>query len=370
MLSDAEKDFRAGIWYSIVSLERILTVMTGRPSMVKDEDCSVTLPLIESEKGNSRNPLEVRTTFAAVAGPPNANYSNQILRRAEKTSDLSPDVPHPEAYFSYYAQLHAISQLVADELYHPAIRNAKWSDIQRKIQSLDEKLLDWAARLPDVFDIQAPSSTSANESFRVALGILFGSTRMIINRPCLGGTDCKISNQSDASRDASRVGADQCVISAKAVLGFVSDEENLHRILAGPLWWMLPHHLKRATTVLLLDLAYRLPDKASEVGKVLDFARNAVDWLQKLAPFGEASHKSWVTLSHLLRLITEKIGRGTFDSHHSFDSNLTTQHSTEESTDGQGGIGPTPFPDALSMWEQQNDYHQGFYYPGTVSSAI
>jgi hypothetical protein len=364
-LSDAEKDFRVGVWYSIVSLERVVTVMTGRPSMVKDEDCSVTIPLIASEKAHpSPAGPDGEPTSTPAEGtnvPLGSNYSMQIFKRAEKTPDLSPGIPHPVAYFSYYAQLNAISQLVVDELYNPIIRDSKWSDIQRKIQKLDEKLLRWAAVLPAVFDIQAPSSSSANEAYRVALGILFCSTRMIINRPCLCRLDGKIANQSESSREAKQRGANRCVVAAKAVLNFISDEDNLDRILSGPLWWMLSHHLKRATTILLLELALRLADNASEADKVLVDAKQAVNWLKKMAMFSDAAKSSWITLSHLLRLTAEKIGADTSDII------PTRPHTPDQPLYAFSGSGPILPPDTRSVWPPQQDSDPyGFYHPGTV----
>lgn len=369
MLSVAEKEFRVGIWYSIVSLERVITVMTGRPTMVKDEDCSVTIPLtdleiIDSPITEPTGPSVVKVTGFANR-PPRSNYSVRIFRRAEKAPNLPLNVPHPTAYFSYYAQLNAISQLVADELYHPTVRNSKWSDIQRKIQGLDEKLLQWAAALPNVFNIQAPSSSSVNESYRVALGILFSSTRMIINRPCLCRLDAEVSNQSGALRDSTRLSADRCVASAKGVLELIADEENLDRILTGPLWWMLPHHLKRATTILLLDLAYRLAERASEADKVVNYAKEAVHWLQKMAHFSEAAKNSWITLNHLLRLTIEKIGGDPSDFTQSTDPNPPA-HSSDHSTEGMGGVGPTLFPGTAGMWQQPGGFEHGFHHLGTV----
>jgi hypothetical protein len=143
-LSDAEKDFRAGIWFSVVSLERIVTVMTGRPFMINDEDCSVTLPLVDSERDHSPLDGEGKPNLSSTDISIHSSSSNHyidIFKRIDNTPVFSPDDLHSAAYFSYYAQLNGISQFMADKLYHPSIRSSKWSDIQRRIQELDEKLL-------------------------------------------------------------------------------------------------------------------------------------------------------------------------------------------------------------------------------------
>lgn len=43
-MSDRRRDLRLSIWFSVLTLERTMTIITGRPSMIRDMDCSVVLP--------------------------------------------------------------------------------------------------------------------------------------------------------------------------------------------------------------------------------------------------------------------------------------------------------------------------------------
>jgi hypothetical protein len=192
---------------------------------------------------------------------------------------------------------------------------------------------------------------------------------MIINRSCLCRIDRKILNQSNTSRVANHISADRCISSVKAVLEFIADDENLERILTGPLWWMLSHHLKRATTIILLGLSYRLSAKASKAEEILVYAKKAVNWLRYMAAFSDAAKRSWTTLSHLLRLTIEKIGGDTSDiiSASSSDHYHAPPPSNDLPKHVTSDFSLTISPVTITMWQQQQgNYHYAFNFPGTV----
>lgn len=320
----AEKDFRVRIWYSILSLERVLAVMTGRPSMVHDKDCSVPLPSLDYH-----DPLLAGVGYRDESQDLSSmGYGTRILAPASiapmtkdfiKRPRLLTNPPISIVYFRYFAELNALAQDVLFQLYNPNIRHLKWSEIHRRILELDDGAIQWASVLPKVLDILVPSLDTRNEPYRIAIAILLNSVRMIINRPCLCRLDRKISNQSSKSAEASRESASKCVHLARAILTYLPNEPDLKKNHSGPLWWMLHHHLKRATTVLLLELAYRSVHMPSEWEEILVDAKKGVTWLRALATYSVATKNSWVKLSRLLQLAAQKVGGDASDIVTHFD---------------------------------------------------
>ena len=99
---------------------------------------------------------------------------------------------------------------------------------------------------------------------------------------------------------------------------------------------------------------------------MVNYAKEAVHWLQKMAHFSEAAKHSWITLSHLLRLTMEKIG-GDHSDFTQFSDPNPLLHSSDHSTDGMGGVGPSLFPDGTAgMWQQPGGFEHGFHHFGTV----
>lgn len=323
-LTDAEKDFRARIWYSILSLERVMSGMTGRPSMVREKDCSTPLPSL-----NYQDPLlaaardqdqfqDIPSMDLGTGVPISASVAPES-KHMIKRPQLSIDAPVSIIYFRYFVELNALAQEVLLRLYNPEIRNLKWSNIQRLIHELDNKLIQWGSTLPRVLDSQVQPLDARNEPYQNAIGIFFSSVRMIINHPCLCRLDRKISNLSDKSAEASRESAAKCVHLARAVLVYLSNEPDLRKNDPGPLWWMLHHHLKRAITVLLLELAYRSVHMPSEWEEILVDAKKGLNWLHALAIHSVAAKNSWITLSRLLLLAARKVGGDTSDIITDFD---------------------------------------------------
>ena len=287
--------------------------MTGRPSMVRNRDCSVILPLLMAEEGSLRDIENLHQTHlvsssdygSRALGSPS---SPPIQRAVDSKSFASSKTARADAYFHHYVTLNALAQQAMARLYSPEIRRLKWSEIQRRIEELDAKLVQWNAALPAPFSLETPSQDSQAESYRVALGILSHSTRTVINRPCLCRLDRRMADQSRHSNRADHASANKCVSSARSVIGLVSDRPHNAVLHQGTLWWMTVHHLKRAVTVVLLELAFRAEHMPSEAEDILSEAKGAINWLRGMAVFDAGAHRSWISLSRLLRLAAQKVG--------------------------------------------------------------
>lgn len=319
-LTDAAKDFRIHIWYSIVSLERVMTVMTSRPSMIRERDCSVPLPSLNSQyralADQKPDSTSLRDLPRHTLGPSLSWPAFGSVAASEKPSLLPSRRLNSTTYFRYYVEINALAQLVVTRLYNPEVRHLKWSEIQRRILELDEKLVEWASNLPmniNVQDLPPRDAAGKREPLQQALGILFYVTRTIINRPCLCRLDRLIARQSDMSLDVNRDMANKCVHSAQAMLAFLPDEPELDIIYASPLWWAMHRHVKRAGTVLLLELAFRVPHMPSQSEQLLVDAKKAVRWLRTMATTSAPAEQAWTALSWLLKRAGQRVGGDTTD---------------------------------------------------------
>jgi hypothetical protein len=317
-MSESDKSHRIRIWFSILAAERILSMVTGRPCMVKEHDCCVPPPLPPppSDDQDSRG-----ASLGSLA------YSSRDLGRRHSGSRISsrPSLRSPESgvqtssssdamtYFFHFVELHSLSQGILEGLYAPDVRNLKWSEIQRRIIRLDDQLSQWTATLPDWLEPNTPSREAHTEAYRVNLAIMSHGMRAIINRPCLCSIDRRIAHQSDASLKDNREAANKCVSSAQTVLSYLSNKPDPHSLRWSPVWWMLLHHIKRAATVLLLELSYRAEHMPSEAEEILQSAKKAINWLRSLGSSSVAAYRSWVTLSNLLRLAAQRVGGSTDD---------------------------------------------------------
>ena len=313
------KEFRAYNWFALMTLETMLTLMTGRPSMINIRDCSVIIPMALA---GTKSP-------GSTSSPSESSYQRSALHRKRRISStgmlesgqgifsnrmLKYDTTQTAAiFFVHYAELCMLAKEVVGELYQPGIRKIKWSDIQSKIERFDKKLFEWKDGVNSPFNVASPSLDPETESCRVALRILFHSTRTIINRPCLCRLGERIQNQSSSSKRTDRSSANKCVDSARATLSLILHKPDSTVLHEGTMWWMLLHHVKRALTVLLLELAQRAEHMPSDASDIVAEAKAAVNWLHDMGKSSPEARRSCSVMRQLLRIAAQRVGGDTSD---------------------------------------------------------
>jgi len=156
---------RARIWYAINSLEKLLVIMTGRPSATQDKDCTAPMPkpMDEEETFLSENIVigpGLRVSEAAegsMVSAPCGLQSTFPPVTAESTRYITPSTPStsmPPAilYYSEYSRVSKIAVEAINSLYCPETMKLSWLEVQHKIADLDECLNVWRAGLPPILD--------------------------------------------------------------------------------------------------------------------------------------------------------------------------------------------------------------------------
>ncbi|KAL9003373.1 MAG: hypothetical protein Q9188_003746 [Gyalolechia gomerana] len=328
-MTDSQRDLRLSIWFSVLSLERTITTITGRPSMIRDIDCSV-LPPADGTIDPDKHLLH-----------PTHNSSNETSSSAESAQRANLDIPSGQTwsristlavtvdptFFLRHVELSSIANSAVSKLYSSHIRHSEWSDIQLTIRELNRKLNDWNDNLPEPYVPDTAHQKPEGDPVRAAVGMLFHSARVIINRPCHCRLDFRITDQSIASDSFNLDSARQCVASAMGILALVPDQPDPAVIYRGPLWWMGFHHLKRAAAVLIQEVTL-LSKNASAGGRdVLTDAKKAINWLHAMGTFSSPAYSSWVTLSRLLLRATRRFG-GDIGSVHIAEEDRKEDHNT------------------------------------------
>ncbi|KAL8758562.1 MAG: hypothetical protein Q9199_001370 [Rusavskia elegans] len=283
-MTESQRNLRLGMWTSILSLERTVAIVTGRPSMVRDRDCTATLPpdgLIDPDKHHCQ-----RSPSHATPAP--------------VTSDSTS--------FLQYVELSSLADLVLAALYSAHIRHIKWSELQSTIRELDQKACKWNTKLSLSFETDPGRQGPEHDSARIAIGMFFHSTRVLINRPCLCRLDRRIDGQSDLSGSINAAAAHRCVTSARAILALIPNQPEPGIIYRGPLWWMGFHHLKRATTVLIQEITFQSESTSAAGADIVTDAIKAINWLHALGLSSSPAYSAWVTLSRLLLRAAQEFG--------------------------------------------------------------
>ena len=335
---DTSKEIRYRVWWSMISTERILAVMTGRISSISDGDCTVPLPApVEEEAFPSRNgdkhygdpfPRVPRSSTRDSLSPDNSTSTPSSISSWAKitpSSSASPlsqqsgfesfksMAPNNALYFVHHTQLSVLSHEVCRFLYSPATMSDSWARIQNIINTLDDKLERWRSNLPNLFDFSKKQRDQRFIRQRMSLGFFYYSVKMLINRPCLCKVDRRIPNQSGKSKDFNRSAATRCVHAAKAMMNLLPDEPNTIGLYKISPWWCLLHYLMQATSILMLELAIRSDHMPFEAEDILNCAKKAVRWLYKMSDECLAAHRAWKLCNDLLARVAVRVGRDVRD---------------------------------------------------------
>ena len=329
----SSKEVRYCVWWALCSTERMLAVMTGRPTSFLDLDCSTPLPL----------PVEESTLSTELGGDSISADAARNLRRfssqgfdepepiplisdspivpskawtlpRQSMRDASAAVPPSDAlYFFYSTRLSVLANVILNRLYRVETSKQTWAEIQSRIAALDAKLDSWQHSLPPIFEFSKKQREPQFTRHRICLGLFYYSTRIIVNRPCLCRVDRRISNESGKAKEFNRAAAARCVHAARELMDMLPDEPNVRGLYRVSPWWCLVHYLVQGATVLMLELSFRADHMPNEAEEIFEAAKKALYWLRRMSEDNLAAQRAWKMCHHLLRKVAPKIGRNADD---------------------------------------------------------
>ncbi|KAK5297990.1 hypothetical protein LTR99_007679 [Exophiala xenobiotica] len=341
-LKNSLKEIRYRVWWALYCLEHRLCNMTGRVNCILDEHCTTPLPipldeeLFDSEDGQkllSKERQQGDRAPASNAQTPSASNSTPSTDRSRsqtKVDSRSPSMPTNQGdmewakdfppngslYFLHLVQMTRMSQNIFHRLYNPTSVTGTWSDIQAKIQELDEQLERWYRRLPQPFAFRRKQRERGSYEYRLSLGFFYYGAKMTIHRPCLCRLDRKIPNQSAKSLEFNRNSAAACVKAAMEMLASIPDEPNAIGLLKVGPWWNILHWLVQCTSVLMLEITFRANHMPEEVDSVLEASKKGIRWLHALGEDSPSARRAWAICIPMLRESAKKVGRDVNDVPH------------------------------------------------------
>ncbi|KAJ6043333.1 hypothetical protein N7460_004688 [Penicillium canescens] len=323
--SDTSKEIRYRVWWSLYTLEHLLTVMTGRPSCVIDSSCTTPMPVPYDEsdfqKGEvarlirrsssmyydqmpASNSGEDRESTAESESNDAPAESDIKMNRAEYLKSLPPCISF---YFLQLSSLTSISKRMTVKLYSPEALQSPWASTEFTIQSLMLEIDSWFMNLPPAYDFTSTQTSQCPINQRMGLAFLFYSTKIGITRPCL----CRLrqaESEDDKTYEFCNKTAAECVEAACHMLTLFPDSPDAAMLYRMSPWWCTLHYLMQAVTVLLLELAFHaqhVPENATMVSKA---AKKALDWLSSLSKTSLASERAWRLCDGFLRRLAPHIG--------------------------------------------------------------
>ncbi|KAJ4994504.1 C6 transcription factor [Stagonosporopsis vannaccii] len=281
-------------WWSLYSLERTLSIITGRPSIIVDSCCSVPLPMpVIEEQISDRTEATFRRRMGSTPGlvSTSRGWSSGSIDSPRTPVGLGTTEANSGSYFRAAVQLSIITQSILTSLYTASTIIRSPAENQHEMAQLSQRLDQWVLALPRELNFQDPGN-GASMMFsreRILLGFQLCSARMLLGRPCLNHRRQAWREGSEATF-ARRMG-NSCIEAAKTVVDFLPEEPNAQFIYDQGPWWCIVHHLMQAVSVVLLGLSY--PASTSEDSVLLmHYVKKVVRWLSVMQdPVAERAYQ-------------------------------------------------------------------------------
>ena len=360
----AKRETLVRTWWSLYSLERTLSVITGRPSIIVDSYCSVPLPMpVIEDHISDQAEAAYRVRGKSATGFPSTPHG---WSETPCPPAFGPMEANSGSYFKASVQLSIITQSILTSLYNPSTAVRSLADLQCDMAQLDHRLEQWLLALPQEFNFQIPViGTSKFPRERMILGFQLCSARMLLGRLCLNPRR-QASREGTEATFARRMG-NSSIEAAKTIVDSLPEEPSAQFIYDHGPWWCIVHHMMQAVSVFLLGLSH--PASVSQDGVILmHYVKKVIWWLQVMQDpvAGRAYHVAVSTFEIVLRRHNVdvpgiwKMGSvHVTDLHHAVDPNMATYAPTQYAP-----------PDGASTYAAYDNVSTGPTYPAYSGTTV
>ncbi|KAI4667152.1 uncharacterized protein J4E79_001836 [Alternaria viburni] len=274
-MNDSRREPLVKTWWCLHSVECLVSSITGRPPVIGNEDCTVTLP--QYEPGSPTRDTNAARRHSRVR----TNYSSPQTVGSSAASDSGQRDADGSHYLHTYVTLTIISQKVLLSLYSPRTAVQSW---ETKITELLKELEDWVKTALPSDDIRPSNSTQRPElnRERFLLRIYYWSTKVLITRPCLCRIERRIATESSKSMNFNAESAETCVESARNMTMLFPEQPDTQFIYSQGPWWDVVHLIMQSVAVLLLEMAYEGKHLKDERDDILTCIKKMIRWLRAM----------------------------------------------------------------------------------------
>ncbi|KAL4747047.1 fungal-specific transcription factor domain-containing protein [Aspergillus terricola var. indicus] len=275
-IDPVSKETRTRIWWTIFSLEHLLSSMTGRVPCLDYRAMSL-YPPVPYDEDDFDHP-ELRTILGMTEKrEERLRFTMDVTDEelALRTEWLRSIKPNGSLFFFHLIDLSIITHAAVMAIYSlQSTRVSHSGRGQSEIPHYQSMLQSWASNLhPDFAFIDKSKenepSLSRDSRAQVGLALSYYSSQIILSRPCLTRPDIREGTNIRFPR--SRFGnntARTCVNSALALISILPDDPDTTWMLRIPPWWCILHYIMQALTVLLIQLSIGfVPDDVARFKK-------------------------------------------------------------------------------------------------------
>ncbi|KAJ4984132.1 C6 transcription factor [Stagonosporopsis vannaccii] len=359
--SATRKELNSRIWWTHYSFERLVSTLTGRPSLGIGLLCSVPLPrplasedieesIIESRFGDKgKRPL-------VPHGIINGSHADSSTQPYDDDDASGAGPANSGSYLTSVVKLGEITQ-AALELYSTNTVRVPWESAQRMIAHQNDELDAWATALPEGLNFFRKTSVVGHRYLREqnALNVLYQTTKILITRPCLCRLDRRIRNQMTTADTFNRSAALICVEAAQSIATLLpaATSDNIVRLYEFGPWWQMTHVIMQSLVVLCLEIVLQAMCASEDRQGLLPSLKKLLRWLRVMRVNNNMAVRAYAISVGLLKKLmsTSRIDVRDLISEDEVLKGYN-ERSPAASTPAQKH---TPYPDVLNPIDESHD---------------
>lgn len=267
-------------WWTLKSVESVLCVMLGRPSVIASNECTVPLPrlpLPDSLRMNSATLLQgTDGHIAEDAAHVEGNVRNDLLTSWRASVEIT-----------------IILEKTMAGLYSPQVSHTPWKEMQKKMVALSEELEErLATAISSRRDsVQSSQGYHMQGKASLLLALQYQSARLLIYHPCISQLVHRAGEGSGGLDDFDREATKNCLGAAHAMVDLFPDRPDLAFIYQTSPWWSVVHYIMQALAVFLLEILSRPVDPTQTDRKPQASISKLLRWLKHMGVSNETARR-------------------------------------------------------------------------------
>jgi hypothetical protein len=342
---EGSKESLTRTWWSLYFLEQTLSIITGRPSMIIDLCCSISLsmPFPEGLANDAEASMRHRQDSKACRSTKSTSQLpfDNSLDPLHTSTNANVTEANSGSYFNATVQLAMITERILTSLYSASSTMQTPEELQQNIHQVARRLDQWVMLLPAALNYHEPRGISSQHSNRerMLLGFQLCSARILLGRPFLMKPELSWTDNNEPSFAVHM--ANSCIESAKTIVNFLPDEPQLDYLYNKGPWWCIVHHMMQAISILLLGLTHPTATSHDSMS-LIQYTKKVLRWLQSMPdPVAQRAYRvafdllGTVAKQHSLKtsdtwsLGVDRIMPARQEMHHAFSDGNTSAFACE-----------------------------------------
>lgn len=317
------KEVRYRVWWALLCLDTVLSVVTGRPPSTSEVFCTTPFPLPYPEEDfwEERVARLINDPFARITLFKSLLSNTPTAPITPEPGGASPEPNHPAIIgarniteqfpratvhpppntslcFLYMVDLTFLLRRVIEILYAPGAMSRPWQDIELAVLAFNNEADNWLIRLPPEFHFGQLEVTQAFIRQRASLAFQFYTTKLIISQPCLHRLAYQLP--AAASSTTCNIMASMCVQAACQMLDMLPGEGDPDWLYREFPWWCVLHYVMQSITILLVELFKRAQHESTEISDLTEKVQKAIRWLRMMSVKDPSSQEVWIVCVNIL----------------------------------------------------------------------